>query len=140
MVFANNVQECEGGISMPNSDHMSNAFIEVVPLKNMRYPSGDDYFRVSNGMLHFRITDRPDKRHEWLDLQHAQVEQFLCELRGITIESVDEWDYAHLDTDDPGSLEGCPYGKEHVFANMICRQLAKEIEVDFDKYYNEELL
>jgi len=119
--------------------HMHNAFIEVIPHKLQRYETSGDWYTLSNGLLHFKISQRSDKKHEWLDAMHEQIEQFICELRGVSQEQVDEWDFAHPGMEDPGSDPKAPYFEGHAFANSICMELAKKIGVDWREYYNEEL-
>jgi len=118
---------------------LKNAFIEVIPHKLQRYDTSEDYYQASDNLIHFKISKRPDSRHEWLDAMHGQIEAFINELRGITPEQVDKWDFTHPEAEDPGSLLGCPYFEGHMFANVICQDLAKKIGVKWEDYYNEEI-
>ena len=50
---------------------------------------------------------------------HEAVEALLCRARGITGEQVDAFDFAHLDSDDPGDIPEAPYHIEHKLATMV---------------------
>ncbi len=72
--------------------------------------------------------------YENLVALHEMIEALLCQARGITGKIVDDWDLAHLDHPDPGSIPQCPYFREHMFASMIERAMAAELDVNWDEY------
>ena len=47
---------------------------------------------------------------------------------------VDDWDFSHPDAEDPGSLKGCPYRKQHMAAMKISRLAAKLMGYKWDDY------
>jgi len=65
---------------------------------------------------------------------HEYIEATMCRLNGITQEQVAAWNSHHDDHFDPGSIPGCPYYREHMFARMCERSLAAELNIDWDIY------
>lgn len=61
---------------------------------------------------------------------HELIESILCKDRGITDEVVSEWDRLGGN----GDQKKAPYYKEHKFATKLEKMLAKELNVDWDKY------
>jgi hypothetical protein len=64
----------------------------------------------------------------------------LCQKAGITAKMVDDWDFSHPDAEDPGSLPGCPYRKQHMAAMKISRLAVKLMGhkwSDYDNLYND---
>lgn len=76
----------------------------------------------------------PDWRHSALVLVHELVEMILTRHHGVSWKAVDKWDFAHPDSDDPGRLPGCPYGKEHLAAERIEKILALLLGVKWSDY------
>jgi hypothetical protein len=73
---------------------------------------------------------------EWeaLAAVHELVEALLCHRNRITQQEVDAWDLAHPDSDNPGSLPGCPYGRQHEVATAIERLLAECMGTSWANY------
>lgn len=65
---------------------------------------------------------------------HEIIEAVLCRARGITDEVVTAWDKQHEDHPDPGSIPGCPYYAEHMYATMIEKSLASELDMSWDEH------
>ena len=76
--------------------------------------------------------ESPD--YEFLVSIHEQIEQWLCYKAGIPIEVIDQWDMEHEESDDPGSLEGCPYKEQHQFAVDMEIFLADKLGVIWKDY------
>jgi len=105
--------------------------IDFVPLHLQPYKTLDDYRitsqEVGPEILQVLITDTGDRRSNLALLIHALVEQYRAEEDGVSIQEIDDWDFSHLDSDEPADEPGCPYQKAHsdaMFAEMtLCASL-----------------
>ena len=84
----------------------------------MRYPTLGDYQELKD-RIEFSILDVKDGDKEFRWAIHELIEKYLNTKRGISDKTVDKWDFAHLDSEDPGTLDGCPYKRNHDFATLI---------------------
>ena len=110
------------------------ARISTVQHNLQRYNTVGDWC-FDFGELHITVSDlKGIQDYENLVALHELIEALLCQARGITGEVVDQWDLAHLDPPDPGSIPQCPYFREHMFATMVERAMAAELDVDWDEY------
>jgi len=87
-----------------------------------------------------------DWRYELLVQVHELVEAALCKHRGITDETVTEFDAQfekeraegmHTPTEEDGDDARAPYACEHAFASGIERLLAVELGVNWKSYEKE---
>ena len=101
---------------------MFTVMMRTILSKNHRYPTvGDWQVKKSKRGIRFLVLA---SRELGFDLAfsvmvHELVEAFLCHKNGVTDEMVTEWDKAHLEADEPGEVEGCPYAQEHMIAKKI---------------------
>jgi hypothetical protein len=58
---------------------------------------------------------------------HELVEFWLCLKRGIKLKDIDKWDLSYRGNGEPGEVKGCPYFREHKFANKLERLFVKEL-------------
>ena len=117
--------------------------IKIIPNQKQRYPTVGDYWRDKNGVDQFRVSDMKNKDYEFLVLIHEMVENHLCQKRGIKEQDITDFDLwferaremglIFID-DEPGCHPNAPYFREHMFAMMIERLVAKELGVDWEKY------
>lgn len=107
--------------------------IQTMPHERQRYPTVGDWV-FNQGVLDITVSDLHNPHFETLVALHEFVEAKLCEARGISEEQVSTWDKEHLDHPDPGSIPGCPYYREHLFALMLERTMAGELEVNWQEY------
>jgi len=99
-----------------------------------RYNTVGDW-RFDATELHIAVSEcKGCADYENLVAVHELIEALLCQARGITGDMVDTWDKDHIDHPDPGSIPGCPYFREHMFATMVERAMAAELDVNWDKY------
>ena len=111
----------------------------VIPHKQQRYNTVGDY-RVIDGVKTLFISDLGDWRFNYLVGYHEASEIPLCELAGITDESIDEFDLwfdanrEPGDTSEPGDHSDCPYFEQHQFATKQEKLMAKMLGVDWDEY------
>ena len=120
-----------------------NIHAKTIPHNQHRYETVGDYYQDKSGVQQFRVSDMKNSDYEFLVLLHEFVESYLCQKRGIkeqAITAFDEWfekaremGMIH-DDDEPGCHPNAPYMREHMFAMMIERQMARELGVDWEKY------
>jgi hypothetical protein len=118
--------------------HLPLMIMNCVPHRLQRYDSCGDWYDL-NGVTHFTISQM-DIDKEMETLLHELLEWHLCQKAGITAAMVDKWDFAHPDSDDPGSLKGCPYKKQHEAAMKLSKLAVKLMGHNWEQYnkeYNE---
>ena len=106
---------------------------------SQRYPTVGDY-TDQHGCTLFSISEMGNEKYEYLVLVHELIEKILVDARGISHQSIDDFDI-QFETDrdpgdesEPGHDTRSPYRREHVFAERIERLLADELGVDWDDY------
>lgn len=111
--------------------------IQTIPHSAQRYPTvGDWYFKHQN-VLKVNVSELDSRDFEFLIMVHELVEAYLCLKHGVREEDVDEFDKAFVPTAEivePGASPAAPYHKEHIFATGIEKQLAAELEIDWEVY------
>jgi hypothetical protein len=112
---------------------ISMIMVSKVLHRRQRYPTVGDWQFFGHD-LNVTVSDTGHSGSEWLVAVHEIIEAILCKYNGVAEESVDKWDISHLDSPDPGSIPGCPYYREHMFATMIERALAAEMQVDWNEH------
>lgn len=112
--------------------------ITTIPHVLQRYNTvGDWKYDPVRCKLDIKVSQFHNWKYEALIGIHELVEVVLCQAMGVSEEQVDTWDLSHLDDDDPGSLEGCPYKLQHTVASILERTLAGFLLVDWDDYESE---
>ena len=118
---------------------MRKMFFFSRPHKYQRYNTVGDYID-GHGATFFSISEMGNEQYELLVAVHELVEKILCDKRGISTQSIDEFDMEFerrrqpYSDDEPGHDPSAPYHREHVFAERIERMLAEELGVDWDEY------
>lgn len=92
--------------------------IHFVKPEQMRYDTTDDYV-WDNGRLLVFIVNRDSRLDRMAILLHSLAEWAISREEGITIPQIDEWDFAHPDSPEPGSEADCPYGRAHHIAVAV---------------------
>ncbi len=120
---------------------MLNIHITSVADTKQRYDTVGDYQTDSTGALKIKVSEMPDQKYEFLIAIHELVESYLCKIRNINEESIDDCDLQYessrVDGDvisEPGNQPSAPYHVEHEFATRIEKLLAEELGVDWDEY------
>ena len=113
--------------------------VHIIKHEDQRYPTvGDWVFGEDTPakMHNLLISVSQTGRQEYNDLVavHEIIEAILCRANGVSDEEVTNWDTDHIDHPDPGSIPGCPYYREHLFATIIEKMLASELAVNWDHY------
>lgn len=117
---------------------MKPIIIQTIPGEEQRYPTCGDYQDLETAHI-VSITQQDNWDYEFLIAIHELVEMWITKKRGISEESITNYDIGWEDrpqpkADEPGNEEGCIYRKEHRFAENVERQIAHEIGVDWDQY------
>lgn len=108
--------------------------IETIPHRAHRYETVGDYWIDPDGTLQIRVSQMADDRMAALVAIHELVEVTLTEHRGISEASIMKFDTDHPELDDPGHSPEAPYHHEHVFAEIVERQVAHELGVNWQEY------
>ena len=101
--------------------------VRTIPHAKQRYDTCGDYFLDEDGVLQLRISNAKDWRSEAAVLVHELVEYFLVRRSRVKLEVIDQWDRDHVDAEEPGDVEDCPYAKQHRFAENLERLLVAEL-------------
>lgn len=107
--------------------------IKTIPHKDQRYETLGDWFFEGDDLT-ILVSDFGDWRYNVLVGIHEAVEAILCRDRGISEESVTEFDLAHLEEEEPGFHKDAPYYKEHQIADVIERIMASELNINWKEY------
>ena len=97
---------------------------EVRPARLMGYGTVGDYLEEKGGMVRIVSADMGFVPSA-LCLIHELIEYIWIKQAGVTVKETVDWDIAHLESDDPGSIPGCPYGVGHRFALNKEKQIAQ---------------
>lgn len=113
--------------------------IRTYPIKAMKYKTIGDWENRLNELFRHRYIDAlvantGDDDYNFLIGLHELIEAYLCHKHGILEEQVTEFDTDHPETDNPGELPDAPYRWEHQFAELIERQVARELLIDWEEY------
>lgn len=113
--------------------------VHVIPHKKQRYPTvGDWKFGKKN--LVIRISQMKNPDYIFLVFLHEVIEAWLCFRRGVRERDVTRFDMQYErdrkkhDLSEPGDDPSAPYFREHQFATLIEKQMARELDVDWKHY------
>jgi hypothetical protein len=115
--------------------HLPKIIIEIVPLSKI--PIKDDvcdYRFDKKGVFRVKIAKTINPDFEMEMLIHELQEWYLNEKQGITIEDVDKWDKEHIGHPGKGSIKGCPYNRNHLFAEKSGKLFIEKCGHDWPKY------
>jgi len=112
---------------------MYKATIDTIPHRDQRYDTIGDWYQEGARQI-IRISSMGCREYEFLVAIHEMVEAELCRKMGISEQTVDAWDLAHEDEEEPGAMEKCPYREAHMRAEAIERVLANDLGVDWEHY------
>lgn len=105
-------------------------------------PTLGDYWIDEQGITQVRVSDDISTRGQFLLVIHELCEMFMCEVDGVGLKQIDEFDLGFEDRVDvaPGSEPGddamCPYRHQHRRAELVERLLAEFI-LPWDVYLNQ---
>lgn len=108
----------------------------------MRYPTAGDYYLVDTTMF-VDICDQNNEDKDFCIMIHELIEEHLTRKRGIKEQDIMDFDLLfekereeglHDEYAEPGYDMRAPYRKEHIFSEIIERQLAQELGIDWVEY------
>lgn len=118
--------------------------IKTIPHSKQRYDTVGDWEWDKNGNLTVSVSDMDNWKYEFLVAFHELAEVMLCKDRGISQESVDEFDISFekirqqfpktIGDQEPGNMSSAPYNKEHAVATQLEYILAQELGVNWNDY------
>lgn len=115
--------------------------IDFIPHLEQRYNTCGDWVFSPDGDLNINVSILPDTGIEgsYLIAIHELVEALLCQVRGVTTDEVDKFDFAYdpLQDREPGDDPNCPCQREHCFATGVERMLAPAFGVWWGPYEDE---
>lgn len=114
-----------------------NIQITIIDHKAQRYDTVGDWQFPQGDKTHdlqINVSDLGDWRYNLLVAVHELVEAALCKHRGISQEAVDQFDMYFAGEGEPGAAENCPYRLEHIYASVIERDMAWQLDVDWGVY------
>lgn len=110
-----------------------NIDVKTIPHNEQRYDTVGDWFD-RDGTCHFRISDCKNRKYEWMIAIHEMVERMLCEVNGVSQESVDAFDVSYTQDSDPGDATRSPYRTEHCYATAVERMLCAAMGLSWKEY------
>jgi hypothetical protein len=116
--------------------------LKTIPASEHRYATCGDYWGTGfcdGDEFEYRVTQMPDWRAEAAVFLHEFVESMLCKARGISENSITNFDIAFEGSGEPGDDPNAPYRKEHRFAENIERAFVHELGMvwaDYEKVVN----
>lgn len=116
--------------------------IRSTPHKSQRYPTvGDWNYSGDPPVLTITVSQELPFREWWLVAIHELIEAALCDIAGISAQTVDKFDQTwlhgdmyNLGAEEPGDDPRSPYRRQHCIATGIERILAAEMGVDWQVY------
>jgi len=112
---------------------MYNCNIKTIPHELQRYETCGDYW-TEGGCIQFRVTSLGNADYEFLIAMHELIEKQFARKLGISEQTIDAWDLAHEEEEEPGAMLECPYREAHMMAEAIERVLATKLGVDWEHY------
>lgn len=82
--------------------------IETIPHEKQRYPTVGDYWEDNDELQQVRVSEMQDWRYEALVAVHELIEMILVKHRGISEESITEFDIAFEQSREVGRVLGEP--------------------------------
>ena len=115
----------------------------VIPASEQRYATCGDWWQDSDGVWQFRVSRMGNLFYEILVLIHELTEWAMCQVAGITVEEVDNFDIQfekereegkHSPEAEPGDSPLAPYTHQHRCATRVEMLAAVMFGVDWDLY------
>lgn len=119
--------------------HLPQISINVITHKDQAYDTCGDYELVDDDCLDVTIS-KSKADYEFLVMIHELCEWYLTQKRGISIKKITAFDKSFEkkrkkgNTEEPGDSKAAPYHKEHVFATVIEKLVARELKIDWQAY------
>lgn len=107
--------------------------IETIPHKEQRYETTGDYWLEDN-TLHIKVSEAGDWKNCMLVAIHELVEASLCMSDRVNFKSIDDFDIAHPELEDPGLDSRAPYHQQHMIATGIEILLCELLRVNWNDH------
>jgi len=104
----------------------SEVLIKIVPHQEYQYSTLVRRFEAEGGRWVIEVCELGDARYEFLVIVHELVEWFLSRLKGVERRGVE------ANGGDSGMKVN--YYWEHVFATLVERMVALQLDVDWKEY------
>jgi hypothetical protein len=108
--------------------------VKSIPHDQQEYDTMGNWRRLPDDTMLIEVDDMGDWRKELIVAIHEMVEAALCQHRGISEQSVSDYDKSHPDSPQPGDELDAPYRLEHEFATDIERLIGRALDVDLQSY------
>jgi hypothetical protein len=138
MAFKTGVTEA---IRKRNAKEFKRVEMRIIPKGVMRDSYANslgDYWVDEHDILQIRAVEMPDLMFSHYILLHEYMEAVRCYKEGISLESIEKWDADHTDHDDPVSLRGAPYHKQHEQSLTLERIACMQDGYEWDVYDSTE--
>lgn len=112
---------------------MLNITIATIPQKEQDYDTLGDYKGHARRRF-IEVSELGDWRWEFLIALHELCEQNMQIALDISEESIVSWDKNHPESDDPGSIPGCPYQDIHLMSESIEKMVCEKSGWSWEEY------
>ena len=137
----------DGNRKKEESKFIHRTVILFIPSEYQEYATVGNYKDI-NGNRYILISDTGNTEYNCLIALHELVEQCVTGARGISEQTITEFDKSfeaertmglHDKSAEPGCDARSPYREEHLFAESIEKMVADELGISWDKY-NEAVM
>lgn len=125
--------EIEKGDNLSYKEPFDSISAYFIPHNQQNYETAGNYLYIGNKLV-FYISNLEKREYEVALLVHEIAEALICNLRGIKEKDITKWDLDHIESDDPGSIKGAPYYKEHAFATKLEKLIIEELGQNWKKH------
>jgi len=105
---------------------LSEVLIKVVPHQEYQYPTLVRRYEVGTGRWVIEVCELEDVRYEFLVIVHELIEWFLSQLKEV--------ERGGIEANSGGSNVKVNHYWEHVFATLVERMVALQLDVDWKEY------
>ncbi len=126
-----NTDSWGGWKKRPESLGITQFIIKTIPEHWQSYDTVGNYFETEDDCIVILVSELEDQAAMYAIIIHELVESMLCRHRGISFESIDEFDTSYKGDGEPGNEPGAPYHKEHRIADIIERMYLHELNQDY---------
>lgn len=117
---------------------MNTIQIAMIRHNRHRYPTSGDFYQLAPGHWAIVVSQmKGDCRFSCILAVHELVEMLCTQAHNISERRITAWDKRCLRThpdSEPGDVPGCPYGKQHKFAEKVERMLCRQMGVRWKDY------
>jgi hypothetical protein len=117
--------------------------IKTIDHKSQKYPTVGDYWEDEEGVLQIRVSELGNWKENFLVAIHEMIEFHLCKHKGITNETITNFDLYYekrreqglvTENSEPGFSQDAPYKNQHMISTGVELILAALLSVDWLSY------